>query len=101
VTERSHIFSLVRAALEDAKHFANNIPKALEWIEKEVNNFDEVMVAHGDFCALVAARGTAAIFAKAGWSHLKSVNKPTFGISPANLDNIPGESRSVGNRFVT
>jgi hypothetical protein len=65
------IFNSVGAALEDAKHSADNIPKVLEWIEKEVNDFDEVMVGHGDFYALVAARGTAAIFAKAACIHLK------------------------------
>jgi hypothetical protein len=32
---------------------------------------------------------------------LKSINKPTLSISQADLDNILGEARSVGNRFVT
>jgi hypothetical protein len=59
------------------------------------------MVGHGDFCALVAARGTSTIFSKAGCKHLKIFNKPTLTISPANLENIPGEARSVGNRFIT
>jgi hypothetical protein len=79
----------------------DDIPKALEFVEKEVNEFDKVMVGHGDFCALVAARGIATIFAKAGCKHLKNVNKPTFTISPADLENIPSEARSVGNRFIT
>jgi hypothetical protein len=95
------IFNSIGAALEEAKHSPNNIPKALEWIENEVNDFNEVMVGRGDFCALVAARGTAAIFAKAGCNHLKTVNKPTFSISPSDLGNIPREARSVGNGFVT
>ena len=87
--------------MEEAKLSPDDIPKALEWIENEVNDFNEVMVGHGDFCALVAARGTAAIFAKAGCNHLKTVNKPTFNISPSDLGNIPREARSVGNGFVT
>jgi hypothetical protein len=66
-----------------------------------MNDFDKVMMGHGDFCALMAARGTAAIFSKARCSHLKNVNKPTFNISLADLENIPSEARSVGNRFVT
>jgi archaellum component FlaC len=49
------IFNSVGATSEGIKHSVNNIPKALEWIEKEVNDFDEVMVGHGDFCSLVAA----------------------------------------------
>jgi hypothetical protein len=49
----------------------------------------------------MVARGTATIFAKARCKHLKSVNKPTFTISPADLENIPSDARSVGNRFIT
>jgi hypothetical protein len=94
-------FNSVRAASEEAKHSPKNIPNALEWIEKEVEDFDEDMEGHSDFCALVAARGTASIFAKAGCNHLKIINKPTFGICPSNLSKIPDEARSEGNRFVT
>jgi hypothetical protein len=65
------IFNLVGVVSEDANHSAENILKTLEYVEKEINDFDKVMVGHSDFCALVAARGTAAIFAKAGCSHLK------------------------------
>jgi hypothetical protein len=34
----------------------HNIPGALGWIEKEIEDIDEVIVGHGDFYALVAAR---------------------------------------------
>jgi hypothetical protein len=70
-------------------------------LKKEINDFDKVMVGHCYFCALVAARGTGAIFAKAGCNHLKNVNKPTFNISLTDLENIPSEARSVGNKIVT
>lgn len=103
-----NIFNSVGATSEEAKHSADNIPKALEWIEKQVDDLTKLwlvmaifMVGHGDFCALVAARGTTAIFAKTRCNHLKSVNKLTFSISPSDLGNIPAEARSVGNRFVT
>jgi hypothetical protein len=43
----------------------------------------------------------AATFFKAGCTHAKIVNKPTFSLSPADLVNIPGEDRSIGNRFIT
>ena len=96
-----NIFNSVGATSEEANHFADNILKALEWIEKEVDDFDEVMVGHNNFCTLVATRRTSAIFAKAGCNHLKAINKPTFSISPSDLGNILVEARSVGNRFVT
>jgi hypothetical protein len=49
----------------------------------------------------VASRGTAASFAKAGCNHVKTINKPTFSLSPSDLVNIPAEARSVGNKFIT
>lgn len=35
------------------------------------------------------------------WTHLKSINKSTFNISPSDLNRMPTKARSVGNRFVT
>jgi hypothetical protein len=70
-------------------------------LKKEIEDLDEVIVDHDDFCALVVACGTAVVFAKAGCNHLKIVNKPTFGLLALDLDNIPAKARSVGNRFIT
>jgi hypothetical protein len=39
----------------EEKYFVDDIPKALEFVEKEINGFDEVVEGHGVFCALVAA----------------------------------------------
>lgn len=44
-----NIFNSIGATSEEAKHSTDNIPKALEWIKKQVDDFDEVMVGHGDF----------------------------------------------------
>jgi hypothetical protein len=49
------IFHFVGAALVEAKHTPDDLPKALEWVEKEFDAFDEVMEGHGDFCALIAS----------------------------------------------
>jgi hypothetical protein len=95
------MFNSVKAMSEEANLSAKDIPGALGWIEKEIDDLDKVIVGHGDFCALVAAGGTAAAFAKAGCNHLKTVNRPTFSLSPLDLVNIPAEARSVGNRFIT
>jgi hypothetical protein len=35
------------------------------------------------------------------FQHLKTVNKSTFSLSSSDLVDIPGEARSVGNRFIT
>jgi hypothetical protein len=95
------IFTSIGAASEEAKNSVDDIPMVLDWIEKEIDDLDEVVVGQSDFCVLVAACGMAAIFAKAGCNHLNNVNKPAFDISPSDLNNILAESRSVGNMFNT
>jgi hypothetical protein len=71
-----------------------------EHIEGEIDDLDEVIAGHGDFCALVASRGTAVAFLKSGCEHEKVINRPNFSLSPADLDNIPNLARSIANRFI-
>ena len=77
-----------------------DLPKAFDHIEAEIEELDEVIAGHGDFCAWVASRGTAAAFLKAGCDHGKIVNRPNFTLSPSILDDIPDLARSISNRFV-
>jgi hypothetical protein len=95
------IFNSVGAASEEASLSAEDIPGALECIEKEVDVLDEVITGHGDFCALVASCGMTAAFIKAGCNHARAVNRPNFSMSPTNLIDIPTEARSIGNIFIT
>jgi hypothetical protein len=67
----------------------------------EVDVLDEVITGHGDFCALVASRGTATAFIKAECNHARAVNRTNFGLSPANLIDFLAEARSICNRFIT
>ena len=62
---------------------------------------DEVIVGHGDFCALLASRGTAAAFLKAGCRHAKIVNRSNFSLSLSDLVDIHNIARSIGSRFIT
>lgn len=94
------IFNSVGAASEEITPSAEDIPGALEHIEKEVEALDEVITGDGDFCALVASRGTTATFMKAGCNHMRAVNGPNFGLSPSDLVDIPTEAHSIGNRFI-
>jgi hypothetical protein len=50
---------------------------------------------------LVASRGMAAAFMKAGCNHIRAVNRPNFSLSPSDLIDIPAKARSIGNRFIT
>jgi hypothetical protein len=95
------IFSSVGASSEEIAPSAEDIPKAFNHIENEVDALDEVITGHGDFCALLASRCTTVAFLKAECTHAKILNKPNFSLSPSDLINILGEARSIGNRFIT
>jgi hypothetical protein len=91
------IFNSVGATSEEIAPSVEDIPKAFEHIENEVEALDEVITGHGDFSALLASRGTTAAFLKAGCTHAKTVNKPTFSLSTLDLVDILTEAQSIGN----
>jgi predicted nucleic acid-binding Zn-ribbon protein len=95
------IFDSVGPSSEEIVPLVEDILKTFEHIENEVDALNEVITGHKDFCALLASRGTATAFLKAGCTHAKIVNKPNFSLSPSDLVNIPGETRSIENRFIT
>jgi hypothetical protein len=87
------IFNSYGATSEEVNHSTEDIPRALEWIEKEIEDLDKVIVDHCDFCGLVATRGTTDVFAKDGCNHLKlSINQrsafqhQTWTTSPSRLE---------------
>jgi hypothetical protein len=101
VQRLKEVFNSVGASSEKFKPSAQNLPGIFDHIEGEVDALDKVIVGHGDLCALLASRGTAVAFIKAGCTHGNIVNRPNFSLSPADLNDIPGLARSIGNRFVT
>jgi hypothetical protein len=95
------VFNSVGASSEKFKPSVEDLPGTFDHIEGEVDAHDEVIAGHGDFCALLASRGTTVAFMKAGCTHENIASRPNFSLSPADLDDIPGLARSIGNRFVT
>jgi hypothetical protein len=95
------VFYSIGASSDKFTPSAENLPSTFEYIEGEVDALDEVIAGHADFCALLASRGTATAFLKAGCTHGKIVNRPNFSLSPADLIDIPSVARSIGNRFMT
>jgi hypothetical protein len=95
------VFHSIGASSKKFTPSAENLPSTLEYIEGEVDALDEVIGGHADFCALVASRGTATAFLKAGCTHGKIVNRPNFSLSSSDLIDIPSLARSIGNRFMT
>jgi hypothetical protein len=100
VQRLKQVFYSVGASSEKFTPSTEDLSGAFEHIEGEIDDLDEVIAGHGDFCALVASRGTAVAFLKSGCEHGKVVNRPNFSLSPADLDNIPNLARSIANRFI-
>jgi hypothetical protein len=94
------VFYSVGASSEKFTPSAEDLPGAFKHIEGEIDDLDEVIAGHGDFCALVASRGTAVAFLKSGCEHGKVINRPNFSLSPVDLDNIPNLARSIANKFI-
>jgi hypothetical protein len=95
------VFNSLGASSEKFEPSVEDLPSTFEHIESEVEALDKVIAGHGDFCALLASRGTAVAFMKAGCTHGKIVNRLNFSLSPADLVDIPSLARSIGNRFIT
>jgi hypothetical protein len=101
VQRLKQVFNLVGASSDKLEPLVEDLPSTFEHIESKVEALDEVIAGHGDFYALLASRGTAVAFMKAGCTHGKIVNRPNFSLSPADLTDIASLDRSIGNRFIT
>jgi hypothetical protein len=101
VQQLKQVFNSVGAISENFEPSVQDLPGTFEHIEGKVNALDGVIAGHGDFCALLASRGTAVAFMKTGCTHGKIVNRPNFSLSPADLTDIPSLARSIGNSFIT
>jgi hypothetical protein len=100
VQRLKQVFYSVGASSEKFNPSSEDLPGVFKHIEGEIDGLDEVIAGHGDFCALVASRGTDVAFLKSGYEHGKVINRPNFSLSLADLDNIPNLARSIANRFI-
>jgi hypothetical protein len=100
VQQLKQVFYSVGASSEKFNPSSEDLPGAFEHIVGEIKDLEEVIAGHGDFCALVASRGTAVTFLKSGCEHGKIINRPNFSLSPTDLDDIPNLARSIANRFI-
>jgi hypothetical protein len=89
VQRLKQVFNSVGASSKKFEPSVEDLPSTFEHIEGEVEALDEVIAGHGDFCALMASRGTDVAFMKAGCTHGKIVNMPNFNLPPADLADTP------------
>ena len=56
------MFHFVGASSEEFILSAEDLPGAFEHIEGEINDLDEVIAGHSDFCALATSRAQLLLF---------------------------------------
>jgi hypothetical protein len=106
-------------SMERAKNFKNSFGKVgsysskqnfvhgnpdevIQWINGEVEAFEEVLSDRGDFVAFASALGAMSILEKAGCDHAKAVAHPDFAFSADDIRNPSAKANSppsLGGKF--
>jgi hypothetical protein len=92
-------FSKVGAFSSEQKFIRGNPDEVIQWINGEVEAFEEIISDRGDFCAFAGARGAASILEKAGCDHAKAVAQPDFAFSTDDVRNPSAEATTLGGKF--
>jgi hypothetical protein len=104
-------------AMERAKNLKNNFSKVgvfsseqkfirgdpdgiIQWINGEVEAFEEILRDRGDFRAFAGTHGAVSILKKAGCDHAKAVVQPYFVFSANNVRNPSAEATTLGGKFI-
>jgi hypothetical protein len=73
----------------------------IEWINNEVEAFEEILSDRGDVCAFSGARGVAAILEKAGCEHVKILAQAEAAFSVDDTKDPSAEASLTGGKFFT
>jgi hypothetical protein len=92
-------FAKVGAYSFEQKFIRGNPDEIIQWINGEVEAFEEVLSDRGDFCAFAGARGAASILEKASCDHTKAVTQPNFAFSADDIRNPSTEATNLGGKF--
>jgi hypothetical protein len=65
-------FAKVGAYSSEENFIRGDTEGVIDWINREVEAFDDILSDRGDICAFSGARGIAAILEKAGCDHVKA-----------------------------
>jgi hypothetical protein len=92
-------FSKVGAFSSEQNFIRGNPNEVIQWINGEVEAFEEIFSDRGDFCAFACARGAVSILEKAGCDHAKSVAQLDFTFSADNVRNISAKATKLSGKF--
>jgi hypothetical protein len=92
-------FARVGAYSYEQKFIRENPNEIIQWINGEVEAFEEVLIDRGDFCAFAGARGATSILEKVGCDHTKVVAQLDFAFSVDDIRNPSAEATTLGGKF--
>jgi hypothetical protein len=98
-TNLKNNFSKVGAFSSEQKFIHGNPYEVIQWINGEVEAFEEILSDRGDFCAFVGACGAKSILEKVGCDHAKAVAKADFAFSADDVRNPLAEATTLGGKF--
>jgi hypothetical protein len=83
----------------DEKFVRVDAKGAINWIEGEVEAFNEVLISQGDFYACMGPRGAVLLLEKAGCEHAKSVIQQEFKVSTNDIKDPLTKVVELGEKF--
>jgi hypothetical protein len=92
-------FSKVGAFSSEQKFICGSPDEVIQWINGEVESFEEILSDRGDFCAFIDAGGVASILEKAGCDDDKAIAQPDFAFSTDDIRNSLVEATTLGGKF--
>jgi hypothetical protein len=93
-------FSKVGAYSSEQKIIRGNPDEVIQWINNEVEAFEQVLSDRGDFCAFAGARGATSFLEKVGCDHAKAVAQPDFAFSADDIRNPSAEATTLGGKNI-
>jgi hypothetical protein len=92
-------FAKVGAYSLEQKFICGDPDGVVQWFNREVKAFDEILSDHRDFYAFAGARGVAATLEKAGCEHVKTAAQLEFFFSVEDTKDPLAEASTLGGRF--
>jgi hypothetical protein len=92
-------FSKVGAFSSEQKFIRGNPDEVIQWINGEVEAFEEILSDREDLCGFAGVCGATSILEKVGCDHAKAVAKPYFAFSVDDVRNPSAEATTLGGKF--
>jgi hypothetical protein len=92
-------FAKVGAYSSEENFIRGDLDGVIDWINGEVEAFEEILSDRGDICAFTGARGIAAILEKAGCDHVKAAAQAEAAFSTDDTKDHWTEATLLGGIF--